>query len=75
MLWKQVGVLAHAVAGALDLDDDGMVKQAVQQGRGNHGVAERFMMLFSSNVSYCVLTLPAPLIAGPSDRPAMAGPS
>lgn len=34
------GVLAHAVAGALDLDDDGVVKKPVEQRCGDHGIAE-----------------------------------
>ena len=33
-------MLAEAITGALDLDDDGMVEQAVQQGGGDDGVAE-----------------------------------
>jgi len=33
-------VLAHAVAGALDLNDDGVVQQAIQQRRGDNGIAE-----------------------------------
>ena len=40
MLWDEVGVLAQAVARPLDLDDDGMVKQAVEQSRGDDGIAE-----------------------------------
>ena len=35
-------MLAHAVAGAFDLHDDGMVQQAVEQGGGDDGVAEHF---------------------------------
>ena len=31
---------AEAIAGALDVDDDGMVKQAVQQRGGDHGAAK-----------------------------------
>ena len=33
-------MLAEAIAGAFDLDDDGMVEEAVQQGGGDDGVAE-----------------------------------
>ena len=33
-------MLAEPVAGAFDLDDDGMMKQAVEQGCGDHGIAE-----------------------------------
>ena len=40
MLGQKVGVLAHAVAGALDLDDDGMVQQPIEQRGGNDGIAE-----------------------------------
>ena len=35
-----VGMLAHAVAGALDLDDDGVMEQPVEQCGGDHGIAE-----------------------------------
>jgi hypothetical protein len=34
------GVGAQAVAGALDLNDDGVMQEPVQQRRGNDGVAE-----------------------------------
>ena len=40
MLRHQLGVLAQAVAGALDLHHDGMVEQSVQQRRGDHGITE-----------------------------------
>ena len=33
-------MLAQPIARALDLDDNGMVKQAVEQGRGDDGIAE-----------------------------------
>jgi hypothetical protein len=33
-------VFAEAVAGALDPDDDGVVKKAIQQGRGDDGIAK-----------------------------------
>jgi hypothetical protein len=33
-------VLAEPVAGTLDLDDDGMVQQAIEQRRGDDGAAE-----------------------------------
>jgi hypothetical protein len=36
----QVDVLAQTVACALDLDDHGMVKQPVQQGGGDNGIAK-----------------------------------
>jgi hypothetical protein len=35
-LGQEVGVLAQPIAGALDLDDDGMVKQPVEE-RGGDG--------------------------------------
>lgn len=35
MLRQQVGVLSHAIAGSLDLDDHGVVKKAIEQ-RGGH---------------------------------------
>src|SRR3954471_6910300 len=39
-LRDEVGVLAHAVARALDLHHDGVVQQSVQQGGGDHRVRE-----------------------------------
>ena len=33
-------MLAQAIAGALDMHDDGVVKQPVQQGGGDHGIAK-----------------------------------
>jgi hypothetical protein len=33
-------MLAEPVAGALDLNDDGMVEQAIEQRRGDDGAAE-----------------------------------
>ena len=44
MLAHELGVLAQAIARALDLHDHGMVKQPVQQGRGNDRIAEHFGM-------------------------------
>ena len=40
VLGHQVGVLAQPVAGPLDLDDDGVVEQAVEQRGGDDGIAE-----------------------------------
>jgi hypothetical protein len=40
VLGDEVCVGAQAVAGALDLDDDGVMQQPVQQRRGNDGVTE-----------------------------------
>ena len=45
----QVGVLAHAVAGAFDVHDDSVVQQPVEQGGGDHGIAEYFTMPPSLN--------------------------
>src|SRR3954451_20718640 len=44
-LRNEVGVLAHAVARALDLHDDGVVQQSVQQGGGDHRVRENLAPL------------------------------
>ena len=33
-------MLAQAIARALDLDDDGVVKEPVQEGRGHDGITE-----------------------------------
>jgi hypothetical protein len=41
----EVGVLAQAVAGALDLDDDGVVQEAIEERRGDDGIAEHFTPL------------------------------
>jgi hypothetical protein len=40
MLRDEIGVGAKPVAGAFDLDDDGMMEQAVEQCRGNDRIAE-----------------------------------
>ena len=40
MLGHEVGVLAQAVAGPLDLDDDSMVEQPIEQRGGNYRIAE-----------------------------------
>ena len=37
---NQVGVTAETIAGPLDLDDNGMVKQAIQQRGGDDGAAK-----------------------------------
>ena len=42
-------MLAHPVAGALDLNDDGVVQKPIQQGCGDHGITEHFgLPLFPS---------------------------
>ena len=40
MLGHQIRVLAQAVARALDLHDDRVMQEAVEQGGGDHGIAE-----------------------------------
>src|SRR6056297_1526329 len=40
VLRNEIGMGAKAVAGALDLDDDGVVQQAVEQRGGDDGIAE-----------------------------------
>lgn len=42
VLGDEVGVLAEAVAGALDLDDHGVVQEPVQEGCRDDGIAEHF---------------------------------
>ena len=44
MLGHEFGMLAQAVAGALDLNDDGVVQQSVEQGRGDDGIAEHLAL-------------------------------
>jgi hypothetical protein len=46
-LCQQVGVLAQPVAGTLDLHDVGVVKQPVEQCRGDDWIAEHLMMPWS----------------------------
>ena len=36
----EIGVLPHAIAGALDLNDDGVMKQPVEERGGDDGIAE-----------------------------------
>ena len=40
MLWHELGMLSEAIAGSLDLYDDGVVEQPVEQRRGDDGIAE-----------------------------------
>jgi hypothetical protein len=40
VLGHEIIVLTQAIAGAFDLDDDGVVKKPVQQGGGDHWIAE-----------------------------------
>ena len=40
MLGDEIGVLTKTVARSFDLDDHGMVEQAVKQGGGDDGIAE-----------------------------------
>ena len=40
MLGDEVAVLTQSVARALDLNDDGVVQQTIEQGRGHDGIAE-----------------------------------
>ena len=39
-LGQEVGVFAQPIAGALDLDDDRVVKEPVEEGGGDDGIAE-----------------------------------
>src|SRR5829696_5553964 len=40
VLGHEIGVLPEAIAGPLDLDDDGVVKKPVQEGGCDHGVTK-----------------------------------
>jgi len=40
VLGDEIGVGAEAVAGAFDLDDDGVVEQTVEERGGDDGIAE-----------------------------------
>jgi hypothetical protein len=40
ILRHEVGVLAKTIAGAFDLDHDGVMKEAVKECGGNDGIAE-----------------------------------
>lgn len=44
MLRNEIGMLSQTIAGAFDLDDDGMVQQAIEQRRGDDRITERLMM-------------------------------
>jgi len=46
----QIGVLAHAIAGALDLNDDSVMEQPVEQRGGNDGIAEHVAPLGEATV-------------------------
>jgi len=41
---QQFGVLALTIAGVFDVHDHGVVKQPVQQGRGNDGIPEHLAL-------------------------------
>lgn len=41
----EIGVLPHAIAGALELDHDGMVERAIEESCGNDGVTEHLAPL------------------------------
>ena len=45
MLGYEVGVLTQAIARSLDLDDDGVVQQAIEERGGDDGIAEDFAPL------------------------------
>ena len=40
VLWHEIGMLTQPVAGSFDLDDDGVVKQPIEQRGGDNGIAE-----------------------------------
>ena len=40
MVGNEVGVLAHAIAGSLDLNDDGVMEQPVEERSGDDGITE-----------------------------------
>ncbi len=40
MIGHRVGVLAQAIAGTFDLNDDGVMEQAIEQRGGDDGTAE-----------------------------------
>ena len=40
VFWDEIGVLAHAIAGALDLNDHGMMEQPIEERGGDDGIAE-----------------------------------
>jgi len=40
VLGDEIGVLPHAIAGALDLNDYGVMEQPVEQRGGDDGIAE-----------------------------------
>ena len=42
MFGDEIGVLTHAIAGALDLNDDGVMEQPVEERGSDDGIAEDF---------------------------------
>ncbi len=40
VLGHEIGMLAQAVAGSFDLDDDSVVQESIEQSGGDHGIAE-----------------------------------
>ena len=40
MLWHEIGMLAQAVTRSLDLNDDGVMEEAIEEGGGDNWVAE-----------------------------------
>ena len=40
MLGNEIGVLAQTIAGAFDLDDDGVVEQPIEERGGDDEIAE-----------------------------------
>ena len=40
MVGNEIGMLAHAIAGTLDLHDDSMMEQPVEQRSGDNGITE-----------------------------------
>ena len=40
IFWDQIGVLTQALARTLNVEDDGVVKEAVEQGSGDDGMSE-----------------------------------
>ena len=51
MLWQEVGVAAQPIAGAVDLDDDGVVQESIQERSGNNRAAKHQGIPLTSKAS------------------------
>jgi hypothetical protein len=60
MLGREVGVLTEAITCALDLDDDGVVKEAIEQRCGDHGMTEDLTPSAKPRLEERIVAVPRP---------------